>query len=248
MLEKYLQEIGLNEKESAVYTALLQVDNDSVIDISKKTKINRSTTYLVLDSLSKKGLVSEVKLDKKVRFQAEPPERLETYIERQKIVLDERGKRLKDIIPQLKSVERATGERPVIKIYEGKDGIVGSFEEYFKTIPNNSVSYSIYSKDLVDQIFSPKVREKFLAIRVGKNVKSKAIYTKTGDTIPESALSSRIKIDDKKYPLFCDISICEDEVHISTLHGHLLGILIKNQDIAKTLKSLVEFILDHYKK
>ena len=48
MLEKYLQEIGLNEKEASVYLALLQYDNASVIDISGKTKINRSTTYTVL--------------------------------------------------------------------------------------------------------------------------------------------------------------------------------------------------------
>ena len=39
MLEKYLQEIGLNEKESAVYLALLQVDSASVADLAEKTKI-----------------------------------------------------------------------------------------------------------------------------------------------------------------------------------------------------------------
>ena len=81
MLEKYLQEIGLNDKEAAIYLALLQVDNSSVIDISKKTKINRSTIYFVLEGLGKKGLVSEVQVDKKVHYAAEPPERLETFVD-----------------------------------------------------------------------------------------------------------------------------------------------------------------------
>src|ERR1035437_7851585 len=120
MLEKYLQEIGLNEKETAVYLALLQYDNASVLDVSTKTKINRSTTYTILESLAKKGLVSETTVGKKTHYQAEPPERLETFVERQKVILEEHSKRLKDIIPQIKSVQRESGEKPLVQYFEGK--------------------------------------------------------------------------------------------------------------------------------
>ncbi len=147
MLEKYLQEIGLSDKESLVYAALLHVDNDSVLDLSKKTKINRTTIYPVLDSLAKKGLISEVKIDKKVRYHAEPPERLETYVERQKIVLDEQSKRLKDIIPQLKSVQREAGERPVVKYFEGREGIISSLEEFFRSEDVGGVTHLVYPRD-----------------------------------------------------------------------------------------------------
>src|ERR1700692_203110 len=101
MLEKYLQEIGLNEKEAAVYLALLSVDSSSVLDLAKKTKIKRPTVYVVLETLSKKGLVSETTVGNKTHYQAEPPERLETFVERQKVVLEEHSKRLIDIIPQI---------------------------------------------------------------------------------------------------------------------------------------------------
>ena len=131
MLEKYLQEIGLNEKEASVYLALLQYDNASVIDISGKTKINRSTTYTILESLSKKGLVSETTVGKKTRYQAESPERLETFVERQKVLLDEHSKRLKDIIPQIKSVQREIGEKPTVQYFEGKEGIFALNESIF---------------------------------------------------------------------------------------------------------------------
>lgn len=85
MFEKFLEELGLSDKESKVYLALLEVETDSVIDLAKKTDINRTTIYPVLESLSKKGLISEVKVDKKIRYAAESPERLETYVERRKI-------------------------------------------------------------------------------------------------------------------------------------------------------------------
>lgn len=80
MLEKYLQEIGLNEKESAIYLALLQVDSASVVSLADKTKIKRPTVYVVLEALAKKGLVSEVEIGNKTHFAAESPERLETFV------------------------------------------------------------------------------------------------------------------------------------------------------------------------
>ncbi len=113
MLEKYLQDLGLSDKEALIYLALLQVDGATALDLSKKTKINRSTVYVIIESLSKKGLVSETTVGKKTQFQAEPPERLETYVERRKVQFEEQSNRLKDIIPEIKSIQRDTGERPV---------------------------------------------------------------------------------------------------------------------------------------
>ena len=54
MLEKNLEELGLGDKEAAVYVALLAVDHASVLDLAKKTKIKRPTVYVALDSLEKK--------------------------------------------------------------------------------------------------------------------------------------------------------------------------------------------------
>lgn len=130
MLEKYLQEIGLSDKEAAVYLALLATDNSSVIELANKTKIKRPTVYVILENLSKKGLVSETTVSKKTHYQAEPPERLETFTERQKITLDERAKRLKDIIPQIKSVQRESGERPVVRFFEGREGTISTNEDF----------------------------------------------------------------------------------------------------------------------
>src|SRR3990167_2765077 len=131
MLEKYLQDIGLSDKESTVYLSLIQVDNASVLDLSKKTKLKRPTVYVILESLSKKGLVSETTIGKKTHYQAEPPERLETFVEKRKIALEESQRTLKDVIPQIKSIARETGERPVVKYFEGKEGIISASEEIF---------------------------------------------------------------------------------------------------------------------
>jgi len=248
MLEKYLQEIGLNEKEAAVYLALLQYDNASVIDLAIKTKINRSTTYTVLESLAKKGLVSETTVGKKTRYQAEPPERLETYVERQKIILEEHSKRLKDIIPQIKGVQRETGEKPIVKYLDGREGIISSLESFFQVHSPETSSYSIYSKDLITDIFTEVERNKFRNRRKNMNVKSRAVYNFSGGEVPYEPDAIRVRMDTEKYPISCDIGIYGDEVRISTLKKFLSAIVIKNKDFADTLKSLINYIIDNKAK
>ena len=247
MLEKYLQEIGLGDKEATVYATLLQVDNDSVLDLSKKTKINRTTIYPVLDSLAKKVLISEVKVDKKIRYQAEPPERLETYVERQKVVLEEQAKRLKDIIPQLKSVQRESGERPVVKYFEGREGIISSIEDFFRSGDEGGVTYLVYPRDLLEGLFTDKEQEKYRSLRIKKNIKSKVMYTSSKGERPSDATGDRVKIDGKKYPITCDINIYKDRVRINTLGKSLSGIYIVSQDLADTLRSLIDIAFDKLK-
>jgi HTH-type transcriptional regulator, sugar sensing transcriptional regulator len=245
MLEKYLQEIGLNEKEATIYLALLQVDNASVIDIAKKTKINRSTVYVVLEGLTKKGLVSETRSGKKVHYQAESPERLETFVEGQKMVFEERSKRLADIIPQIKSIQRASGERPVVKYFQGREATLGSHFLFFNTEDKEGVGYFLFDQDLIEEVFNPNEILAAQKIRPSKNIMAKTLYTSTKTTLPTNELSERIKIDGEKYPLSCDISIYEDRVHIITMGKSVFTIFVQSKDVAETLKSLFRLAFDN---
>jgi sugar-specific transcriptional regulator TrmB len=244
MFEKYLEDIGLSDKEASVYIALLQVDNDSVLDLSKRTKINRTTIYPLLESLQKKGLVSEIQVDKKVYYKAEPPERLETFVERRKLSFEEQAKRLKDVIPQLKSIQRETGERPIVKYFEGIEGVISSNEEFYSYFDDSKeLNYLIYPRDTVEEIFKDS-RNHFVKRRQEKKVKIKALYTRKDGELPKVEDSDRIRIDGEKYPILCDIGIYGENVRISTLGSSVSAILIKSKDLAVTLKSLINLIFD----
>lgn len=245
MFEKYLQEIGLSEKEASIYLALLQVDTASVIDISSKTKINRSTVYVILEGLMKKGLVSETQIGKKVHYQAEAPERLETFVERQKVILDEHQKRLQDIIPQIKSMQREQGQRPVLKYFEGRDAALNSNRDFFNTEDKEGIGYFMFNRDLIEEIFSPKEIEEIQKIRPGKDIKGKSIYIATQTTLSSNEMTERKKVDGGKYPILCDVSIYEDRVQFVTLGKKLSSIFIQSKDVAETLKSLFRLAFDN---
>lgn len=248
MFEKYLEEIGLSDKEAAVYVALLQAEHDSVANIAEKAKIKRTTVYPTLESLAKKGLVSEVVLDKKTHYKAEPPERLETYVDRRKIELDENSRRLKDIVPQLKSMQREGGERPVITFFENKEGVLSSFEEFYESNEEGGVVYLLYPKDLLEELFTPEEKSRYRAMRLKHKVRSKSLYTSIKGEVVNDNTGDRLKIDTDKYPIYCDISIYKDRVRINTLKSKLSGILIRNPDLADTLKSLFDLVFDSLNK
>ena len=84
-----LMDIGLSEKEAAVYLALLELGSDTVQHIAKKSAVNRATTYVILDSLKKKGVVSTVEKGTKTHFQAESPESLRKLIRLQEAEIKE---------------------------------------------------------------------------------------------------------------------------------------------------------------
>lgn len=244
MFEKYLQVIGLSDKEAAVYLALLQVDHAPVITLAEKTKIKRPTVYITLESLAKKGLVSQTQIGKKTHYQAEPPERLETFVERQKVVLEEHSRRLKDIIPQIKSIQREGGERPVVKFFEGRDGAVSAYEEFYSENSGTTVKdgYFVYPRDLLLRIFTNEESKKFRELRKKKDIFAHSIYTDAGEGMSDDKDSRRVRLDRGKYPLACDIGIIGDTVVITTLGERVSSLFIKSKDIAETLVSLIKKI------
>ena len=247
MIGKYLQDLGLNEKEAAVYLSLLSVDSSSVLDLATKTKIKRPTVYIVLESLVKKGLVSETTVGKKTHYQAEPPERLETFVEQRRLILDEQAKRLKDVIPEIKSVQRQSGERPVVRFFEGKQGITSANEEFFRKQKNGGVSYMVYPRDILEEVFSEAERGKYKKLRLDKHIRSKSVYTFSKGDMPKDHTGDRVRIDGAKYPIKCDITVDDESVRIAILGKHLSSIIIRSPDVAETLKSLINIIHDQKK-
>lgn len=237
MLEKYLEEIGLSDKEATVYLALIQFDNASPAQIAEKTKLNRSTVYVVLESLEKKGLAGETNVGKTVHYQAAAPERLETYVEQQQLKLEETGRRLKDIIPQIKAVQRETGTRPVIRVAYGKDAALAQSLEFFNVAEEEGVGYFIFNQDMLNEQYTPKELAKVKEIRPKKQIPGKSIYNAT-TPIPSNELTERKMVDKKDFPITADISIHEDRVHIVTLGEQTTTILIQSKDFANTLKTL----------
>jgi sugar-specific transcriptional regulator TrmB len=236
-IKKFLVDIGLSEKEALVYLALLPVDDASVIELAQSTGINRTTLYPILEDLISKRLVIEIQQGKKTKFQAEPPERVETFMRNRKAQLEEQEKVLEDIIPQMRGFVRQTGEKPVVKYYDGREGILQSIAEYYQVGDKENEEFLIYPRDVVKKLFSPEEQKRAQSVRLKHKIYMNSIFT-SEDIYQSDENSSRLRLDPSKHNILCEIGIYSDRIHIHTLSQNLSAIYIKSKDVAETLKTL----------
>lgn len=233
-----LQEIGLSEKEAKVYLATLELGQETVQNISKKSGVNRATTYVILESLQKKGIVSIFEQGKKTVFIAEGPESLYNIIREQEEELQKKDVELDGMMPQLMSVYNLHPEKPVVTFYQGKEGLK-KMQEKFLTMNSDEASV-IYSPKAVKELFTESEITEQRSKRVGKKIKTRSIYS--GDTSEkvDVELSEHRKISEEEYQIDSDITIWEKTVMIAALKGHVSGIIIENEIIAETFKSIFD--------
>ena len=68
-----LKEAGLTDGETRTYLALLEVGSSTIGPVLKKSGVNRSIIYRIIEKLIKKGLVSYITKEKTKYYQAAPP-------------------------------------------------------------------------------------------------------------------------------------------------------------------------------
>ncbi|MBP9757810.1 MAG: hypothetical protein KBD06_04365 [Candidatus Pacebacteria bacterium] len=121
--EEALMGIGLTRTEAKIYLTGLASDALTIQDIAHKTKIKRPTIYHAINTLTEKGLVSEKKRGNKTQFTMCPPEMIRGLVERQREALEERAKKLDDLIPLLAQQTRSEGDDTSVVQYSGIEGM-----------------------------------------------------------------------------------------------------------------------------
>jgi sugar-specific transcriptional regulator TrmB len=245
-LYQFLKNIGISQKEVSVYLYLLSVESALPMEIAKETHLKRSTVYLILELLKEKGLVREVERGKRSAYISEDPERIRFLLEKLKLQTESSIKSLNIIIPQLKATLRKEGEPPLIRFFEGERAVQVSMEELVGNPKfRRELNYDAFSLELVYKLFQHKNLRKYIDLRTRQNNYFKLLYTSDEGELSKAEVHGQeaIKIDQKEFPITCDISIFEDEVRFHMLGKPIYGILIKNQELAQTLISIFKLAM-----
>ena len=156
-----LKKLNLNEKEAKVYLAILEIGRGSVQSISRRADIKRPTTYIILEDLRSKGLVSLIKGAEKVIYTAESPEKiLEEQTKKEKII--------KENLPELLAIFNTKKEKPRVRFYEGEERIIDLYNEIFKSKKVDIFgSINAISSNILDKIWwnLEKIEKKKIKVR-----------------------------------------------------------------------------------
>ena len=135
-MRQTLKRLGFSSKEIDIYLAALKLGSTSFAELAKFARTKRPTTYEILEKLKEKGLISFSRKKGKKIFVVEDPEKVLRLIEQEKEEVLKKEEDVKNILPKLKALTKKDTTMPLVKYYEGKEGIwnivedlVGSKEE-----------------------------------------------------------------------------------------------------------------------
>lgn len=129
-----LSQIGLNERESAVYLKLLSSGACPLRKLQEATSLKRAQVLGTLKSLARLGLVTGFKKHKKEMYLAEDPERLVDLLGRRELALSSTRRRLAEMMSELKLLYAEGGNRPAIRHYEGSKGVALVLKDVLKVV------------------------------------------------------------------------------------------------------------------
>lgn len=236
-LESQLKNIGLSDKEAKVYLSSLELGSATAQQISQKATVNRATTYVQIESLTSKGLMSSFEKGKKTFFNAESPEFLSKLVQKEKGEILDKENALKQVFPELKTLFEYAGDRPKVRFFEGKEGLKTIQEDFLKT--KDKKIETVFNRDVIDKIFSEKERASYTQRRKDKKIFVRSLYVKKENMMePSDLFTERRWVPSDKFPISSDIAVYGDKIFITAFEGRPIGIIIESKEVANTLRSV----------
>lgn len=233
MLKEKLQEFGFSDKEAKVYLALVEMGSAVASDIAKKAGINRSTTYVVLDSLSGRGLISAIERRGIRTYQAASPEQLVQYLQGMAVRYTGLADRAKELLPELPSPASRAVPAPRVRFFEGEKGIKTVYEDTLSTLEQMRVHAAFAHGKPGTEPMHPQPRKVGVKMQIVFPAKSPGRGRKTDfdqDALREIVLASR-----QKGGVSSEINIYDDRVvFISTAEDFAL--VVESRELADALR------------
>jgi HTH-type transcriptional regulator, sugar sensing transcriptional regulator len=235
----HLEEIknaGLSKNEAKVYLAALELGETSVYRLAKKSGVKRTTTYLAVESLKEKGLMSGYNRNNVAICYAENPKKLTDHLEERKRALDK-------IMPELLAFTNLIDKKPKIRYFEGKESYKEVFSDVLK-YPGNEMLGTFNEKfwdweNYFTEYFMPKRKEKKIWARIlfRDSPELKLVSQKINEYLSQTRL-----VPSEKFKVEIEMIVYGNNKVGMVSYDEQMAIIIESQKIHDTQKSFFEVI------
>lgn len=231
-MQETLQKIGLEPKKAKIYLACLEIGQASIIEISRKTGIKRTTVYENIENMAQEGFVRVISQGKKRRFSAINPRELKDLIQKREEMLEQ-------IMPQLLAMGSVSAVKPKIWTYQGKEGMFSAYEDSLN-YPDSEV-FGWASGEVV-KLFSQQECDNYIQKRIKKKIMQTLI-------MPSDKFSGNFTKDDKyqlrktkivdfdEYPFKIEINIYANRVAIFSVKDKM-AVILESEPIASAMRMI----------
>ncbi|MES2135193.1 MAG: helix-turn-helix domain-containing protein [Patescibacteria group bacterium] len=248
MFTEELVNFGLSEKEARAYLALLELEVATAHEVADKAELNRSSTYVVLESLQARGLTSISGGEKIKKYVVVPPEQLARIAQQTANEKLQIQKSIEHLLPDLKLLYGGNKKRPHVRIFEGKAGFVNSFEETLEM--KEKVIRIVSSTDKIQNTL-PEYLPSYVKRRMELGIAMHGIhpYTEQADYLRKNVthIDDAQLISPEKWHFMSDFAVFDNTVGFM-LHDELISIHIDSPTIADAMKKIFDLAFEEAKR
>lgn len=240
MIVDTLTDIGLTEKEAKVYLANLELGQSVISKIAKRAKINRVTTYDIVERLIHKGFINFVTKHKVKYFSPTKPD----------LIFQNTKRKVDAFQKSLPTLKRLQGEtpHPRVRYFEGLDGIKSIYED---TLSSKTDILNFSNSEEIRQ-FWPTYDNDYVRKRAKKKIFLRGVSPLDEAGMQVASENKKYYRDirlipNKKYNFSNEINIYDDKVSIISFNEGLIGMIIESKEIADTQRSIFTMVWDFSK-
>ncbi|MBI4250206.1 hypothetical protein HY622_01290 [Candidatus Uhrbacteria bacterium] len=239
-MEDQLQELGFSPKEVKVYLALLELGQAQITPLARKAGINRTTTYDVVSSLMREGLIHRVLDTKKETYKAHQPERIPQILERRIEELAEKQSKATKMVAQLHLLASKAPGKPRVSIFEGAEGIKEMYEDTLLSREpivsfSSTESLESFDQNYLHDYYQRRAKKKVFIRAIINDVKSAHEY----QSLDKKLYRSLRIVPQEMMDIGPEVYVYDNKTAFFSLKERY-GVLIESADIATSLKKLYE--------
>ncbi|HEU0050648.1 MAG TPA: hypothetical protein VFQ60_01165, partial [Patescibacteria group bacterium] len=199
--------------------------------------VSRVTTYAVIESLMKTGLMSTVQKGKKSLYVSESPERLVAHMQAKMDGMKATLKEIQSSLDELKLLQH--GEKPVVKMFEGAEAVRMIGEDIAKIKPD--MVYEFACVEATDSKLPEEIRNANREALISKNIKVTAVYASKNQDYTSSK-NVALYLLPQDFHFEGDIAVYANKIALMCYSGAMLTVLIESAEMAQTLKEMFRAI------
>jgi predicted transcriptional regulator len=238
-----LKKIGLTHGEIKIYEALLDLGECTRTILAKKSGISPSKIYDVANRLIEKGIISSVKKNNVIHFNASDPEKLKEFISKKEKELEKEKELVDSMLPTLMAKYADNKEKNDVEVFYGWEGMKTVYNDITNSLKKGEFNYIFgaslgYNSKQADLFFNNYYHKKNI-----KGFGTKIIFNEEVRKNKFRIESLLKKPNEVKYlynETFTEINLYKNTVLIVLLLKQPMIIRIQNQEAADSFKKFFD--------
>lgn len=239
--KELLLKAGLSQRETDTYLALIRLKEAKAGELAKNTGEQRSNTYDTLNTLIKKNLVTFIIKNNTKIFSPNPPEKLMDFLEQKKKDIEDLEHHFKNLVIDLNNIYSPPKEKPIIEVYEGKEGMRTVFLQSLReTLKTKKEIVAIGAHQQASKEQDPLFYKRMYAQRQRHNIKSRYIITE--DITPLQNKLVTLKVLPKGYKSPTATYVYGNKVSFWHFMSPLTIIVIESKELTESYRNYFEYL------